>query len=117
MVGIIRNRCIGCGVCASICPDGFEMVNGKARIKDANADCLKDAAEKCPQNCIVLGDGKESESEDADLRQDVNRDNSSFAKSGWFGRGRGIGAGMGRGLGVGPRDGRGRGRGGGRRRW
>jgi len=101
---INESKCVGCGVCASICPDGFEMVDGKARVKDWNADCLKDAASACPQNCIIFGDKEESNSED-----------EGFSESAGSGGGRGMGAGMGRGLGAGPRDGRGRGRGGGGR--
>jgi ferredoxin len=104
MVKIIREECIGCGVCANICPDGIEMVDGKAKIKDENADCLKEAADACPRNAILLN-GENSGNKKTN-NNPVN-----------FGQGRGMGKGKGRGLGLGPRNGRGMGRGGGGRRW
>jgi len=108
-VRIDKTKCIGCDVCANICPEGIEMVNGIAEIKDENAGCLKDAANACPQKAIVFN-GEES----------INRIDRTFSQN--YGQGRGInqgmgrGAGKGRGLGRGPRDGRGGGRGGGGRR-
>jgi len=102
---INENECTGCGICANICPEGIEMINRKAKIKNENAICLKDAANACPRKCILL-DGKESE----------ESTNSNFNQG--FGQGQGMGQGQGRGMGAGPRDGRGGGRGGGGRgRW
>jgi len=46
--------CIGCGACASICPDGFEMKDGKAHVKNQKAKCAKEAAESCPVNAITI---------------------------------------------------------------
>jgi len=43
MTKIDENKCVGCGICANICSEGIEMAGGKARIKNENADCLKDA--------------------------------------------------------------------------
>jgi len=115
MVKIDEEKCTGCGICANICPRGIEMVDGKARIKDENAECLKDAASSCPQNVIVFGDEENSgENINTNLKQNYNQSNWGGEESG---QGRGMGVGKGRGLGGGPRDGRGRGRGGGRRRW
>jgi Fe-S-cluster-containing hydrogenase component 2 len=34
MAKIMQEECVGCGVCANICPDGIEMINGKAKIKN-----------------------------------------------------------------------------------
>jgi ferredoxin len=106
MAKIIQEECVGCGVCANICPEGIEMINGKAKIKNENADCLKEAADACPRNVILL-DGEGS--------GDKESKNNPMG----FGQGRGMGAGKGRGLGLGPRNGRGMGRGGGGRgkRW
>ncbi len=73
-----ESKCIGCGICASICPEGIEMVNGKAKIKNENIDCLKDAARDCPRNSIII-DGNEK-----------GEDNSVNIRTG-FGRGRGMG--------------------------
>lgn len=54
-VKIDKKKCIGCGTCASICPQGFELgEDKKARIKDKNAYCLKTAAEACPVHAIIL---------------------------------------------------------------
>ena len=81
------------------------MIGGKARIKNENAKCIKNAADACPQKCIII-EGKEAAKKE-------------LAKAGVTpeaGQGRGFGASKGRGLGIGPRNGRGGGRGGGGRR-
>ncbi len=52
MINISKNKCIGCGICARICPEGIELVNGMARIKDKKADCLRNAIKGCPQDAI-----------------------------------------------------------------
>ncbi len=49
--------CIGCGVCASICPENWTMNDdGKAvpLSAESDADCNKDAAENCPVQCIQV---------------------------------------------------------------
>lgn len=53
MVKVDTNKCIGCGLCASICPEGFEMKNGKAHAKKKVA-CSKEAADSCPVQAICL---------------------------------------------------------------
>jgi len=58
MTEIDKEKCLGCGACESICPNGFEIINGKAIIKDENADCLKDAANSCPVNAIKINKNK-----------------------------------------------------------
>jgi len=103
---IDENKCVGCGICANICPEGVEIINGKANIKDENANCLKNASENCPQGAIIL----EDENEKTELNKNFNQEYGQ-------GIGRGQRAGKGRGFGVGPKDGRGQGRGGGGRRW
>jgi len=45
---IDKNKCMGCGACVSVCPEGIEIINGKAKIKNENASCLKEAAKICP---------------------------------------------------------------------
>jgi ferredoxin len=58
MVKVDKNKCIGCGACASTCPGVFEMNDdGKAQIKTEadlkkNAKCLKEATEGCPVDAI-----------------------------------------------------------------
>ena len=53
---IDKNACIGCGACAALCPDVFEIgVDGKSHVKNAKAcakcDC-KAAADGCPVGAI-----------------------------------------------------------------
>ncbi len=49
---IDRAKCLGCGVCASVCPNGIEMVEGKAKVVNQDADCLEKAANVCPIRII-----------------------------------------------------------------
>jgi ferredoxin len=53
MVKVDPDKCIGCGACASICPEGFELKgDGKAHVKDAKAGCIDDAISSCPVDAI-----------------------------------------------------------------
>lgn len=51
--------CVGCGLCAEICPDVFIMDGAVATVKAApstpraEADC-RDAAEQCPVTAITI---------------------------------------------------------------
>ena len=57
-----RDLCIGCGLCASICPDVFEMdAEGKSLViadpvPASSIDAAKDAADQCPVGAITLSD-------------------------------------------------------------
>ena len=54
MARIDTEKCIGCGLCVSICPEIFELdENGKAKtISDKISSCTKEAAESCPVEAI-----------------------------------------------------------------
>ena len=54
MVKIDAEKCIGCGACEAVCPDGFKLVDGKAQVKDPKAKCIKEGADTCPVNAISL---------------------------------------------------------------
>jgi ferredoxin len=56
-----RENCIGCGSCATLCPDNWEINadDGKSDFKDAELDelgCNMEAAEACPANVIHIID-------------------------------------------------------------
>ena len=46
-VSVDQKKCIGCGACESQCPNFFEVVDGKARVKkggeNSKDSCLKEA--------------------------------------------------------------------------
>jgi ferredoxin len=54
---IDEELCEGCETCVSLCPDVFEMVDGKARVKNPNAldTCnIQEAIDSCPVGAIRL---------------------------------------------------------------
>lgn len=55
-VSIDKKTCIGCGACAAICPDVFELKGDKAQVKKPDTDkpCTKQAADSCPVNAIKI---------------------------------------------------------------
>ena len=58
-VSVIKEECIGCGVCAQICPEVFSMDDdeGVSRvIRPEGGDCEQEAADSCPVACIVIED-------------------------------------------------------------
>ncbi len=52
-IKVDKEKCIGCGACAGVCPEGFEMKDGKSQVKDENADCIEEAISSCPVNAIT----------------------------------------------------------------
>lgn len=60
-VKVDEETCIGCEACVDTCPDVFEMVDDKARVKvnevPAGAiESCRDAAENCPVEAIQIED-------------------------------------------------------------
>jgi len=90
MVEIDEKRCIGCGICQNVCPEGFEVSGGKAHVRNENADCIGRAAGSCPRSAIIT--------ENAFPQSDPQRDfPGGFGRRMGKGRGRGARGGMGRG--------------------
>jgi ferredoxin len=58
MVSVDKDKCIGCGSCAAVCEEVFEIKNGKAIIKKgkekSKIPCVKEAAESCPVDAIQI---------------------------------------------------------------
>ena len=99
MVKIDTLKCIGCGVCQNICPDGFEIINGKAQVKNEKASCIEQAAKSCPKGAIIL-EGQNSQ----EVPSDFPRGGQGFGRG--FGGGHGRGFGRGRGMGRRGQNGR-----------
>ena len=50
-------KCIGCGACVALCPDNWELEDGKAKPKQTELGglgCNQDAADACPVECIKI---------------------------------------------------------------
>jgi len=56
-ISVDESLCTGCGLCASTCPDCFEVGDDNLAhvIKDNCPDCdLKEVAEQCPVSAIAV---------------------------------------------------------------
>ncbi len=59
-VKINKEKCIGCGYCASVCPEVFELgEDGKSKVKEnsdfeKNENCIKEAKNGCPAGAIEI---------------------------------------------------------------
>ena len=53
MVKINSKKCIGCGLCVSVCPSSFVMDGSKAKVKSQKNDkCVEEAITSCPEKAI-----------------------------------------------------------------
>lgn len=52
---IVNDSCIGCGVCAGICPDVFQMgEDGYSHVvAEPKNDAMRDLAEQAKESCPV----------------------------------------------------------------
>lgn len=56
-ISIDREKCIGCGACAALCPKSFRMKENKAvaiKAEIAKISCEKEAADSCPVQVISI---------------------------------------------------------------
>lgn len=66
-IRVIQQACIGCGSCAAICPDVFEMndegfsevKDGMEVVTDELRNDMMDALEGCPTSAIEIYEDKE----------------------------------------------------------
>jgi ferredoxin len=54
-----KDLCLGCGLCADLCPEVFQMEEDKAVVKVAEVpagteDACRDAAQQCPVEAIKI---------------------------------------------------------------
>jgi len=57
MTKVDKEKCIGCGTCAALCPDAFRFNDeeGKAEvIGEGDAPCAQNAATNCPAQAITV---------------------------------------------------------------
>jgi len=56
MVSVDKETCIGCGACASVCENVFELKDSKAVVKKgqekSKTPCVKEAIDGCPVSAI-----------------------------------------------------------------
>jgi ferredoxin len=54
-IKIDKKKCIGCGACATLCPEVFEMKDGKATVKKVtDAKNLTHVVSSCPTSAVDL---------------------------------------------------------------
>ena len=56
-ISVDKEKCIGCGACAAVCSENFEVVEGKAKPKKSEVDeigCCKEAEDTCPVHAIKV---------------------------------------------------------------
>ena len=60
MVKVNKEKCIGCGLCITVCSDVFELgEDGKSQLKEgadlkANEKCIQEAKNGCPVEAIEV---------------------------------------------------------------
>ncbi len=58
-IEIDSDKCIGCGACASLCPEVFQLEEGKSKVINSEGcdkcDC-QETADSCPVEAIILNE-------------------------------------------------------------
>ncbi|MDD3285427.1 MAG: ferredoxin [Patescibacteria group bacterium] len=56
MIKVDQEKCIGCGLCAGICPETFQMnAEGKSEpVSQEVSNCAQNAGASCPVGAISL---------------------------------------------------------------
>jgi len=57
-ITVDESLCVGCGLCASLCPEVFEMTaDDKAKVKSESCDQhdINDIVSQCPVEAIKVG--------------------------------------------------------------
>jgi len=57
-IKIDKQKCLGCRVCINLCPEVFELKDGKSKVKEKvdlkkHENCIKEAIDSCPVSAIV----------------------------------------------------------------
>ena len=52
MIEINKEECINCGVCISVCPEGFEYIEGLIKLINGKAKGMGEAISVCPVGAI-----------------------------------------------------------------
>ena len=54
-IKVDQEKCVGCGMCAGLCPEVFAMTDdGKSKVIGDNISCAKEAADSCPVEAISV---------------------------------------------------------------
>lgn len=59
-VFVDREKCMGCGVCESVCPEVFQMGEDNIAkvlqdlVPESSEDTAREAAQSCPEEAIVV---------------------------------------------------------------
>jgi len=56
MISVNKELCIGCGACAALCPDVFQIdADGKSEVyAQGNIECANNAVAGCPVQAIIV---------------------------------------------------------------
>jgi len=58
-IEIVKEKCLGCGLCVGLCPEVFELKENKSSVKDnidveKNETDIKNAKDSCPAQAINI---------------------------------------------------------------